>query len=46
MTWHTVVATTDQLPALLRDIRSTGGTITSSCPCPAGCSVTYTTAGD
>jgi hypothetical protein len=43
MTWHTVVATVDQLPALLIDIRSTGGTITRSCPCTAGFSVTYVT---
>ena len=46
MTWHTVVATIDQLPALIRNIRSTGGMITRSCPCPAGFSVTYVTDGD
>ena len=46
MTWHTVVATRDQLPALLRNIRSAGGTITRSCPCPGGCSVTYITVAD
>jgi len=46
MTWHTVVATTDELPALLRSIRSTGGIITRSCPCPTGFAVTYVTDED
>lgn len=45
MTWHTVVAALDELPVVLRTIRSEGGTITSSCPCSAGCLVTYVTGG-
>jgi hypothetical protein len=45
MTWHTVVAARDELPVLLGSIRSTGGVITSSLPCPAGFTVTYVTLG-
>ena len=46
MTWHTEVTTIDRLPALLGNIRGTGGTITRCCPCAAGFSVTYVTDGD
>jgi hypothetical protein len=46
MTWHTVVAATDELPRLLGAIRTSGGVITRSCPCPAGVLVTYVTSED
>jgi hypothetical protein len=46
MTWHTEIIRKDDLSALLGTIRSTGGTITSSRPCPSGYSVTYVTLDD
>jgi hypothetical protein len=46
MTWHKVVAAGDEFQVLLGNIRSTGGIITRSCPCPAGFLVTYVTLGD
>lgn len=46
MTWHTVVAATEEFQRLLGTIRQAGGTITRSCPCPAGFLVTYVTRGD
>lgn len=46
MTWHTAVAAKDELQILLGTIRSTGGIITRSCPCPAGFMITYVTLGD
>ena len=46
MTWHTVVAATDEFQRLLGAIRTAGGIITRSCPCPAGFLVTYITSED
>ena len=46
MTWHTVVAATDEFPRLLGAIRTAGGVITRSCPCAAGFLVTYVTCED
>ena len=43
MTWHTEVVAGALFQALLRAIRQAGGTIITSCPCPAGYSVTYVT---
>ena len=36
MTWHTVVAATDEFRRLLGDARIAGGVITRSRPCVAG----------
>jgi hypothetical protein len=46
MTWHTVVAATEELRLVLGTIRTAGGTITSSCPCSAGFLITFVTTGD
>lgn len=43
MTWHTVLAATEEFQGLLGAIRTAGGIITRSCPCPAGFLVTYVT---
>jgi len=43
MTWHTEVVPETDFQILLRTIRRIGGTITSSCPCPAGYRVTFFT---
>jgi len=45
MTWHTVVAAADEFHRLLGAIRTAGGVITGSCPCPAGFRVTFVTNG-
>jgi hypothetical protein len=46
MTWHTVIAATDEFGRLLANLRSAGAVITGSCPCTAGFQVTYVTIGD
>jgi len=46
MTWPTVVTATDEFQHLLVTIRTAGGVITRSCPCPAGFLVTYVTSED
>jgi hypothetical protein len=46
MTWHTVVAATEEFQRLLGTIRAAGGVITRSRPCPAGFLVTYVTSED
>jgi hypothetical protein len=46
MTWHTVVADKEEFQVLLGTIRSMGGIITRSSPCPAGFLLTYVTLGD
>jgi hypothetical protein len=43
MTWHTQVVDADHLQVLLANIRNSGGSVTSSCPCPDGYSITYVT---
>jgi hypothetical protein len=43
MTWHTEVVDADHLKVLLAIIRSTGGTVTRSWPCPDGYSITSVT---
>lgn len=43
MTWHTEVVDADHLKVLLATIRSAGGTVTGSSPCPDGYSITYVT---
>jgi hypothetical protein len=43
MTWHTEVVDAEHFQVLLGAIRRTGGTVTNSCPCPAGYCVTYVT---
>jgi hypothetical protein len=43
MIWHTEVVDADRFQVLLATIRSIGGTVTSSCPCPDGYSITYVT---
>lgn len=44
MTWHTTDVELDRLPVLLAEIRSRGGTITSSRPHDDCVCVTWTTA--
>lgn len=43
MTWHTEVVDADHLQVLLAIIRRIGGTVTRSCPCADGYSITYVT---
>ena len=43
MTWHVEVVDADHLPVRLSAIRSSGGTVTSSRPCPDGYSIVYVT---
>lgn len=43
MTWHVEVVGAAHLAGLLGAIRSGGGTVTSSRPCPDGYSITYVT---
>ena len=43
MTWHIQVVSADRLQVMLGAIRSSGGTVTSSRPCPDGYSITYVT---
>ncbi|PVG82598.1 hypothetical protein DDE18_09485 [Nocardioides gansuensis] len=45
ITWRTEVAAQDEFQSLLAKIRSAGGTITRTCPCPDGFLVTYVTCG-
>lgn len=45
ITWRTEVAAQDEFQRLLASIRSAGGTITRTCPCPGGFQVTYVTCG-
>lgn len=46
MTWHTEVVAREEFQAFLGAVQRTGGTITSSCPCTDGYSVTYVTPGN
>ncbi|MDQ4055065.1 MAG: hypothetical protein M3237_20545 [Actinomycetota bacterium] len=46
MTWHTEVVDVEHFQARLGTVRRTGGTVTHSCPCPAGYSITYVTLDD
>jgi hypothetical protein len=46
MTWHTEVVNAEHFQVLLDTVRGTGGTVTNSCLCPAGYSVTYVTLDD
>jgi hypothetical protein len=46
MTWHTEVVAPGEFQAFLGALQRTGGTITSSCPCSGGYSVTYVTPGN
>jgi hypothetical protein len=46
MTWHTDIVDAEHFQFLLDTVRHTGGTVTSSRPCPAGYSVTYVTLDD
>lgn len=46
MNWHTDVVDAEHFQFLLDTVRGTGGTVTNSCPCPAGYSVTYVTLDD
>jgi len=46
MTWHTVVAAREELRLVIGRIRTAGGVITSSCPCPGGFLVTFVTTRD
>ena len=43
MTWHTATVTTDRMTALLRIIRSTGGTVTHCQPQTDCVRLTWTT---
>lgn len=43
MNWHSITVPRDELSLLVVGITLGGGTITSSCPCPDGVCVTYTT---
>ena len=43
MTWHIEVVDANHLQVMLGTIRNSGGTITSSRPCPDGYSITYVT---
>jgi hypothetical protein len=43
LNWHIEVVDADHLRDLLGTIRTSGGTITCSRPCPDGYSITYVT---
>lgn len=46
MKWHSRTVCGGDLPSLLSQIRSAGGTVVSSKPSPDGITITWTTASD